>query len=71
MSHKVIKTSNEDEYGVIEFHEDNKTVFIGTSSTSKLYGMVSTEEFLAEYYSQFDLEGENRKFDWKKDIPDN
>ena len=66
---KTLRTQFENDYGLIQFN-DSGEVYLATSSTPSLFGIESTEESLAEYFSKFRIEGEDRNFDWKKDLPE-
>lgn len=66
---KTLRTQFEDDYGLIEFN-DSGEVYLATSSKPTLFGIESSEESLAELFSKFRIEGENRNFDWKKDLPE-
>ncbi len=65
---KTLKTSFEDDYGLIQFNGVGE-VYLATSSTPTLFGIESNEDSLAEFFSKFRIEGEDRNFDWKKDLP--
>lgn len=66
---KTLRTQFEDDYGLIEFNGSGE-VYLATSSKPTLFGIESSEESLAEFFSKFRIEGENRNFDWKKDLPE-
>lgn len=66
---KTLRTQFENDYGLIQFN-DSGEVYLATSSTPSLFGIESNEESLAEYFSKFRIEWENRNFDWKKDLPE-
>lgn len=66
---KTLRTQFEGDYGLIQFN-DSGEVYLVTSSKPNLFGIESSEESLAEFFSKFRIEGENRTFDWKKDLPE-
>lgn len=66
---KTLRTQFEDDYGLIQFNFVDE-VYLATSSTPILFGIESSEESLAEFFSKFRIEGEDRNFDWNKDIPE-
>lgn len=65
---KTIKTQFGDDFGLIKFNESGE-LYLATSSTPILFGIETSEELLAEYFSKFRLEWEDRNFDWEKDFP--
>lgn len=65
---KSIITEFDDDFGRIEFN-GNGEIFLATSSMPELFGIDSTEESLADYFSKFKMEGEDRNFEWDKDLP--
>lgn len=67
---KTLITQFEDDYGIINITESGE-VYLGTSFMPVLFGIESSEESLAEFFYKFNIEGENRNFDWKKDLPEN
>lgn len=67
---KAISTEFENDFGRIEINGIGE-IYLGTSSMPELFGIESTEESLAEYFSKFKIEGEDRNFDWDKDFPKN
>lgn len=66
---KTLRTQFDDDYGLIEFNESGE-VYLATSYKPTLFGIESNEESLAEYFSKFRIEGEDRNFDWEKDLPE-
>jgi hypothetical protein len=66
---KAIKTEYDDDFGIIDFIHSDKELVIATSAMPQLFGVESTEEFLAEHWSKYKIYGEDRNFDWEKDFP--
>jgi hypothetical protein len=64
---KTLRTQFEDDFGLIQFNGVGE-VYLATSSTPTLFGIESNEDSLAEFFSKFRIEGEDRNFDWKKDF---